>query len=265
MTVPCVSPVMGCVVGSGEAREADLGVASGNGRGQIFVRVRSSRRCRSRRSSQPSSQPSCGRDAGRIRGFAGGRHRLSLPRSRVVIVVGPDSGRGPPPLVVPERTPVRVAAITEFVGQARRLQYPSAHTTFAALCPDPPRRSLRCRGDQSPALVRWLHPPPGARVFAWLPLGLRVKRRIETIIREEMDGIGAQRCTSGPASAQGLRGHRSVGQEYGDGIFRLKRPQGRRLPARPDAHEEVFTLLVKDLCHTKTSRVHLSDPGQVSR
>jgi (E)-4-hydroxy-3-methylbut-2-enyl-diphosphate synthase len=30
---------MGCVVnGPGEAREADLGVASGNGKGQIFVR-----------------------------------------------------------------------------------------------------------------------------------------------------------------------------------------------------------------------------------
>jgi len=31
--------VMGCVVnGPGEAREADLGVASGNGKGQIFVK-----------------------------------------------------------------------------------------------------------------------------------------------------------------------------------------------------------------------------------
>jgi len=31
--------LMGCVVnGPGEAREADLGVASGNGKGQIFVR-----------------------------------------------------------------------------------------------------------------------------------------------------------------------------------------------------------------------------------
>jgi len=39
MTVPLRVAVMGCVVnGPGEAREADLGVASGNGRGQIFVR-----------------------------------------------------------------------------------------------------------------------------------------------------------------------------------------------------------------------------------
>lgn len=39
----CISPlrvaVMGCVVnGPGEARDADLGVASGNGKGQIFIK-----------------------------------------------------------------------------------------------------------------------------------------------------------------------------------------------------------------------------------
>jgi (E)-4-hydroxy-3-methylbut-2-enyl-diphosphate synthase len=39
MKVPLRVAVMGCVVnGPGEAREADLGVASGNGKGQIFVR-----------------------------------------------------------------------------------------------------------------------------------------------------------------------------------------------------------------------------------
>ena len=39
MTAPLRVAVMGCVVnGPGEAREADLGVASGNGKGKIFVR-----------------------------------------------------------------------------------------------------------------------------------------------------------------------------------------------------------------------------------
>ena len=39
LTVPLRVAVMGCVVnGPGEAREADLGVASGNGKGQIFIR-----------------------------------------------------------------------------------------------------------------------------------------------------------------------------------------------------------------------------------
>lgn len=39
MDIPLRVAVMGCVVnGPGEAREADLGVASGNGKGQIFVK-----------------------------------------------------------------------------------------------------------------------------------------------------------------------------------------------------------------------------------
>ncbi len=39
LTVPLRVAVMGCVVnGPGEAREADLGVAAGNGKGQIFVK-----------------------------------------------------------------------------------------------------------------------------------------------------------------------------------------------------------------------------------
>lgn len=39
LTVPLRVAVMGCIVnGPGEAREADLGVASGNGKGQIFVK-----------------------------------------------------------------------------------------------------------------------------------------------------------------------------------------------------------------------------------
>ena len=53
--------VMGCVVnGPGEAREADLGVASGNGVGRSSSRARSSRPCPSRRSSRPSSRRPCG-------------------------------------------------------------------------------------------------------------------------------------------------------------------------------------------------------------
>ncbi len=57
MEVPLRVAVMGCVVnGPGEAREADLGVASGSGKGQIFVRARSSRPCPSRRSSRRSSR-----------------------------------------------------------------------------------------------------------------------------------------------------------------------------------------------------------------
>jgi len=56
--------------------------------------------------------------------------------------------------------------------------------------------------------VRRLHPPGLRRIYAWLPLGQRVLRRIENIVREEMDSAGAQevllpivqRSSSGPAA-----------------------------------------------------------------
>lgn len=52
VTAPIRVAVMGCIVnGPGEAREADLGVASGNGKGQIFIKARSSRPCPKTRSS----------------------------------------------------------------------------------------------------------------------------------------------------------------------------------------------------------------------
>jgi prolyl-tRNA synthetase len=86
----------------------------------------------------------------------------------------------------------------------------------------------------------------GPGIFAWLPLGLKVKRRIERIIREEMDGIGAQEVHFPgllPREAYEVTGRWT---EYGDGIFRLKDRKGADYLLAP-THEEVFTLLVKDL------------------
>ena len=83
-------------------------------------------------------------------------------------------------------------------------------------------------------------------IFAWLPLGLKVRRRIEAIIREEMDAIGAQEVHFPallPREPYEVTGRWS---EYGDGVFRLKDRHGADYLLAP-THEEVFTLLVKDL------------------
>jgi len=83
-------------------------------------------------------------------------------------------------------------------------------------------------------------------IFAWLPLGLRVKARIETIVREEMAAAGAYEVhfpallPREPYEATGRW------EEYGDGIFRLKDRKDADYLLAP-THEEVFTLLVKDL------------------
>jgi len=83
-------------------------------------------------------------------------------------------------------------------------------------------------------------------IYTWLPLGLRVLRRIEQIIREEMDAMGAQELLfpallpKEPYDASGRW------TEYGDNIFRLEDRKGGDYLLGP-THEEMFTLVVKDL------------------
>ena len=83
-------------------------------------------------------------------------------------------------------------------------------------------------------------------IFAWLPLGLRVRRQVERVIREEMDRAGAQEVLFPallPREPYEVTGR---WEEYGDGIFRLQDRKGADYLLAP-THEEVFTLLVKDL------------------
>jgi prolyl-tRNA synthetase len=83
-------------------------------------------------------------------------------------------------------------------------------------------------------------------IYTWLPLGLKVLKRVEQIVREEMDAIGAQELLF-PALLP-REPYEATGRwtEYGDNIFRLKdRKDGDYLLG--PTHEEMFTLAVKDL------------------
>ena len=83
-------------------------------------------------------------------------------------------------------------------------------------------------------------------VYTWLPLGLRVLRKIEAIIRDEMDDMGAQEL-SFPAILP-KEPYEATGRwtDYGPNIFRLKDRKGADYLLGP-THEEMFTLVVKDL------------------
>jgi prolyl-tRNA synthetase len=83
-------------------------------------------------------------------------------------------------------------------------------------------------------------------IFAWLPLGLRVRRKVEKVIRDELEVFGAQEVHFPallPREPYEVTGR---WEEYGDGIFRLKDRKGADYLLAP-THEEVFTLTVKDL------------------
>ena len=83
-------------------------------------------------------------------------------------------------------------------------------------------------------------------VFTWLPLGLQVLRRVEAIVREEIEREGSQEVhfpallPADPYKASGRW------EAYGEGIFRLQDRKKADYLLAP-THEEAFTLLVKDL------------------
>ena len=83
-------------------------------------------------------------------------------------------------------------------------------------------------------------------IWTWLPLGLKVLNKIEAIIREEINGIGAQEVHFPALLPREPYEATHRWEEYGDNIFRLKdRHQADYLLA--PTHEEMFTLLVKDM------------------
>ncbi len=83
-------------------------------------------------------------------------------------------------------------------------------------------------------------------MYTWLPLGLRVLRNVEKIVRDEMNAIGAQELVF-PALLP-REPYEATGRwtEYGPNLFRLKDRKGADMLLGP-THEEMFTLVVKDL------------------
>jgi prolyl-tRNA synthetase len=82
-----------------------------------------------------------------------------------------------------------------------------------------------------------------AGVYSWLPLGWRTLRKVERIVREEMDAAGAQEVRLPivlPAEPWKATGR---WEAYGEVMFKLRDRHGRELGLGP-THEEVVTPLV---------------------
>ncbi len=86
--------------------------------------------------------------------------------------------------------------------------------------------------------------PIAPGLYSWLPLGLRVLRNIERVVREEMNAIGGQEILFPALLPRAPYETTNRWTEYGDGIFRLKDRRDNDYLLAP-THEEVFTLTVK--------------------
>lgn len=83
-------------------------------------------------------------------------------------------------------------------------------------------------------------------IYTWLPLGLKTLRRVENIVREEMDRIGGQELQFPMLLSSEPYVATNRWEEFGPSLFKLKdRKDGDYLLA--PTHEEMFTLAVKDL------------------
>jgi prolyl-tRNA synthetase len=82
--------------------------------------------------------------------------------------------------------------------------------------------------------------------FTFLPLGWIVYRNVERIVREEMDREGFQEVHFPALLPREPYEASNRWTDYGDSLFRLKDRRGNDMLLAP-THEEMFTLLVKDL------------------
>ena len=83
-------------------------------------------------------------------------------------------------------------------------------------------------------------------IYTWLPLGLKVLAKVERIVREEMDASGAQEVHFPALLPREPYEATNRWTEYGPNLFRLQDRKGGDYLLAP-THEEMFTLLVKDL------------------
>ena len=86
--------------------------------------------------------------------------------------------------------------------------------------------------------------PIAPGLYSWLPLGLRVLRNIERVVREEMNAIGGQEIQFPALLPRAPYEVTNRWTEYGDTMFRLQDRRANDYLLGP-THEELFTLVVK--------------------
>lgn len=86
--------------------------------------------------------------------------------------------------------------------------------------------------------------PIAPGLYSWLPLGLRVLRNIERVVREEMNAIGGQEILFPALLPRAPYETTNRWTEYGDSVFRVKDRRGNDYMLAP-THEEFFALAVK--------------------
>ena len=79
-----------------------------------------------------------------------------------------------------------------------------------------------------------------AGIYSWLPLGFKIMKKIEQIVREEQNAIGAQEMLMPTIQSSEIWKESGRYDDYGDEMLRIKDRQGRELLYGP-TNEELIT------------------------
>jgi prolyl-tRNA synthetase len=87
-----------------------------------------------------------------------------------------------------------------------------------------------------------------AGIYSWLPLGFKVMKKIETIVRQEQNDIGAQEMLMPTIQSADIWKESGRYDDYGDEMLRIKDRQGREMlygPTNEELITEIFRSSIK--------------------
>ena len=88
-----------------------------------------------------------------------------------------------------------------------------------------------------------------AGIYSWLPLGFKVMKKIEQIVREEQDRIGAQEILMPTIQSSEIWKESGRYDDYGEEMLRIKDRQNRELLYGP-TNEELITEIFRSVSYT---------------
>jgi len=97
-------------------------------------------------------------------------------------------------------------------------------------------------------------------IYSWLPLGLRIMKKIENIVREEQNNIGAQELLMPTIQSADIWKESGRYDDYGEEMLRIKDRQNREMlygPTNEELITEIFRASIKSYKSLPQSLYHI--------
>ena len=94
-------------------------------------------------------------------------------------------------------------------------------------------------------------------IYSWLPLGFKIMKKIEQIVREEQNKIGAQELLMPTIQSADIWKESGRYEDYGDEMLRIKDRQGKEMLYGP-TNEELITEIFRSLLNLRSYTVSSS-------